>query len=154
MKMVKKKIKFLSEKDKAVIFNFLKMNYGIENFDIFKNYDFLEINKKVHIINKTHISLVKQFKKMASSIGFYLGKIEKQGFRLSFDACQVLSNYINKFIEINEKEAKSWFKGKNISIQKNIKGFIVLKYNEDFIGVGYAQDRIIKNYVPKERRRI
>lgn len=143
-------MKILSKKEKKKILNYLE-DYGIEKKDLI-NYLFFKKENKIIIITKDREEVIKKLKDIANTIGFYLGKIEKKGFRLSFDACQLFKNKIKKFIEIDEILAEKWFKGEDLNIEKNINGFFVLKFNKDFIGCGYLNGKKIKNYVPKERR--
>jgi len=140
----------LKGKKKREVLEALK-DYGIEK-DI---KDIYCDNSSIYILTPKAAELFDYINKsnIKCRAGFYLGKIEKEGFRLSFDACQLFSNKIKKYMEVNEDQAKKWFKGEDIKvIEKEKKGFFILRFKEDFIGCGLLKDGKIKNYVPKDRR--
>jgi NOL1/NOP2/fmu family ribosome biogenesis protein len=84
-------------------------------------------------------------------IGIYVLK-EENGFRLSFDATQLLKDQITKnIVEINDEEYQKWIRGHDLEKEATI-GVVVIKYNEDFLGCGKSNGKIIYNYVPKDRR--
>lgn len=84
-------------------------------------------------------------------IGLYLFKCDL-GLRLSLDATQILKP-TKKIIQIDDKQAQSWFKGEDLNITTTQQGFAIIKHNQDFLGSGkVAGNNIIKNFMPKERR--
>lgn len=94
------------------------------------------------------------------SIGLYFASLEG-GLRLSLDAVHLFAGQINKgIIEINDSQTEQWFKGKNTELNEkqkseieNFKGnFVILKNENDFIGVGKKSSHGITNFMPKERR--
>jgi NOL1/NOP2/fmu family ribosome biogenesis protein len=95
-------------------------------------------------------------------IGLYLLHNYKDELRLSIDAITLLKNKITKnILRVNESQAKELFKGQDIPLTKEdkerlkneTKGFKVLEFKGDLIGIAkLTEDRII-NYLPKERRR-
>ena len=100
--------------------------------------------------NKMILYLLKNF--LVESAGIYLGKIFDDGFRLSFDAANLLSNKIIKnVIEINREEMKEWFNGANLHTDKK-DDFYAIKYGKDIIGCAKVSNKTIYNYVPKEKR--
>jgi len=111
-------------------------------------------NNSIYLLTPKAIQLLLQIEKEKIKVfgGFYLGKMEKTGLRLSFDACQLFSNQIKKYIEIDDEKARRWFNGEDIEVKTEKEGFFVLKNKEDFIGCGFVKDGKIKNYVPKDRR--
>jgi NOL1/NOP2/fmu family ribosome biogenesis protein len=94
-------------------------------------------------------------------IGAYFFHHYKDNLRLSPDAIHLLKDKITKnILEINETQAKEWFKGQDILLTKEeqakfkeeSKTFKIIKYKDDLIGSGkLTEDRIV-NYMPKERR--
>jgi NOL1/NOP2/fmu family ribosome biogenesis protein len=85
-------------------------------------------------------------------VGLYLFKKE-HSLRLSHDAVHVFSSQIKKgVLEINDSQAKDWIDGKDLNLNTNEKGAIVLKYEKDFVGCGISTGEKVLNYVPKERR--
>ena len=86
-------------------------------------------------------------------LGLYLFKDEKDGIRLSIDACHALKDEIKKnIIELNDAQALEWFKGHDLDIKSDDKGYKILKYKDDFIGCGKLSQSRLVNFVPKERR--
>jgi len=83
-------------------------------------------------------------------IGLHILTIKENTIRITLDGLHILKP-TKKIIELNEKQKNDWFKGKNIQLAAE-KGFLVLKYKEDIIGMGKSTGNIILNYLPKERR--
>jgi NOL1/NOP2/fmu family ribosome biogenesis protein len=110
-------------------------------------------NNSLYILTPEAFELLKYVDKRGIKCrgGFYLAKFERNGLRLSFDACQLFAKQIKKYIEIDDEKAERWFKGEEIEINAK-DGFFVLKNNEDLIGCGLVKEGKIKNYVPKDRR--
>jgi len=94
-------------------------------------------------------------------IGAYFFHRYGDNLRLSADAIHLLKDKIKKnILEINDKQAKEWFRGQDILLDKEeqvklkdeSKTFKVIMYKGDLIGTGkLTEDRIV-NYMPKERR--
>ena len=87
--------------------------------------------------------------------GVYIGKYVEgeDAFRLSIEATQVFRKKINKNIfELNEKQAEEWMSGQELNIKPEKKGFMVMKYKDNFLGCGKASKEKITNFIPKNRR--
>lgn len=144
-------LKFLNKKEIKNILNLIKNQW---NCDIELDYVFLISEKdKIYIVNK-EISKIDLSKLRINSIGLYFGTVvEGNSLRLSIEGSQFIGPKAKKnIIELNEKEFKEWMKG--IDIEKDVeeKGFVIIKYKDDFLGCGKAVDKKILNYVPKARR--
>lgn len=90
-------------------------------------------------------------------IGIYFGKFVRttkgEELRLSIDASQLISKNTKKNIfELNKKQVKEWLQGKELNIKTELNGFILLKYQNDFVGCGKASKEKITNFIPKNRR--
>ena len=94
-------------------------------------------------------------------IGAYFFHYYENNLRLAPDAIHLLKDKITKnIIEIDEKQAKEWFKGQDILLTKEeqeklkdeSKTFKVIKFQGDLIGSGKLTEGRIVNYMPKERR--
>jgi NOL1/NOP2/fmu family ribosome biogenesis protein len=84
-------------------------------------------------------------------LGIYLIK-EESGFRLSFDATQILKNQITKnIIEINDEQYEKWIRGHDLELNMP-QGTYIIKYGHDFLGCGRSNGTVMFNYVPKDRR--
>ena len=88
-------------------------------------------------------------------IGVYLAKIDERtkDIRLSIEGVQILKDQIKKNVfEIPEELVEQWMKGQELNIKTNKKGFLIMKYKDDFLGSGKASEEKIGNFIPKVRR--
>jgi NOL1/NOP2/fmu family ribosome biogenesis protein len=88
-------------------------------------------------------------------VGIYFAKIdEKTGdIRLSIEGTQLLKEQITKNIfELNKEQAEQWMLGQELNIATGKKGFLIMKFGNDFLGTGKASENKIGNFVPKSRR--
>lgn len=108
-------------------------------------------------------------------IGLYVGKdmMNRNGvreIRLSLDGMHAWKEQLNKrVLELNETQEKDWFLGRDIELNENQfkgwgktgedrrgnAGFVSVKSEDDFVGVGKVGadgDRLF-GFLPKERRR-
>ncbi|MBU1135997.1 MAG: hypothetical protein ABIG37_00795 [Nanoarchaeota archaeon] len=168
-------ITFIKSNEKKRILEKLRETYGIEKLP----YLLISSGKdKVRgfsgSLSKEEILKLNQVLRI-ETLGTYLLKKEKDGLRLSFDVPTILDIKKN-IIEVSDEQTQDWLKGKNIEINQNVrnagmdcisehpkipknkqeffdlKGFVVLKNKENFVGCGKASDKRITNFVPKERR--
>jgi NOL1/NOP2/fmu family ribosome biogenesis protein len=87
--------------------------------------------------------------------GIYFATIEPYGgIRLSLEGSQMVSDQITKNIfEIPDKETlEQWMSGQELPIQTGKKDFLIMKYQDDFLGTGKASENKISNFIPKNRR--
>jgi len=86
-------------------------------------------------------------------VGIYFGKIIHDEIRLSIEGTHILKNQITKNIfELDQEQAELWMKGNELEIQTGKKGFLIMKYKDDFLGCGKASELKITNFIPKSRR--
>jgi len=86
-------------------------------------------------------------------VGVYFGKDQGGQIRLSIEGTHILKNQITKNIfELNDEQAELWMKGNELEIQTGKKGFLIMKYKDDFLGCGKASELKITNFIPKSRR--
>jgi 16S rRNA (cytosine1407-C5)-methyltransferase len=88
-----------------------------------------------------------------SRIGIQLGKIHKNGIRLSheFATCYGINASKNRY-SLSDSEAIEYFQGKDIKLPHLIdeKGEVLLLLNETCVGFGKWQKNKIKNGLPRE----
>ncbi len=147
------KIEFLKKSEKKEILELLREQHGISklNFLLIKSgkekirgFSGSLSKEEIHKIN----GLIR-----IEGIGLYLARIEEYGIRLSLDATHLLKNEIKKnIIELNDNESARWMRGENLEVDKNMKGFFVVKNGENFLGSGKANEFRLFNFIPKERR--
>jgi len=143
-------LRILNKKETERILDRIKEQFAINNFEL--NYGML-MNKegKIFLISKD-INKVNLSKLRINELGLYIGRLDKE-IRLSIEGSQLFGRYACKNIyEVNEEEASSWMQGNDIPCNKEFKGFVIIKFRDNYLGSGKCKDNKILNYVPKERR--
>jgi len=122
-------------------------------FDKKLDYVFLINNKnKVFIVNKD-IANIDLNKIRINSVGLYIAEFSNNEIRLSIEGSQLIGpNSKKNIIELNEKEAREWLKGKDLERETEIEGFAIIKHNNDYLGSGKSTKQRILNFIPKTRR--
>ena len=144
-------LKFLNKKEIKNILDLIRKQWDC---DAKLDYVFSMNEKgKIYIVNR-EISEIDLSKLRISSIGLYFGTlVEGSSLRLSIEGSQLVGPKAKKnVVELSEKELKEWLKGIDIDKDTKEKGFVIIRYKDDFIGCGKAVDKRILNYVPKARR--
>lgn len=113
-----------------------------------KNYIFLNNNDRIYIVTK-EISKIDFSKLRMNSLGMYIGTLEKDGFRPSIEGSQLIGRTAKK--NIVEVDPIKWLKGNQIEIEHE-NSYVLVKYENDFLGSGKVKEDVLLNYVPKERR--
>ncbi|MBS3171220.1 hypothetical protein J4449_01265 [Candidatus Woesearchaeota archaeon] len=100
--------------------------------------------------------MTKDFQKLdlsklrVNSFGLYFGELEKTGLRLSISGSQLIGKNADKnILEINKIE--EWLNGQNLECNKELKGWFIVKYKEDFLGCGYCKNGVLMNFISKRR---
>ena len=150
------KVELLDNTKKKKLINYLNDSYGIEELphliiksgnDKYRIYSGNLSKEELNELAKNiHVEL----------IGNRIANIDKGDTRISFDAINIplIKEQIDEnILEINDEQTIEWMKGNDLQIKIETKSrFVVIKNNNDFLGVGRVQRDFIKNYVPKERR--
>jgi len=143
-------LKVLERKDKKRFLELLNKQFGFkEKLD----YTFLINNKnKIFIVNKDIVNIDLNRIRI-NSAGLYIAELSNNEVRLSIEGSQLIGPRSKKnLIELDEKQAREWLKGKDIKTKTKEKGFVILKHNKDFIGCGKIKENTILNFIPKIRR--
>ena len=86
-------------------------------------------------------------------IGLAILKEEKEEFRITIEAAQVFGEQATKNIyQLNDQELSPWMHGEDLQKHNEKKGFVIVKHNQDFLGMGKLGAEKVSNYIPKERR--
>lgn len=147
--------KILNDKEKNKILEKLNGQFGVT-----------EIHGKIVMRGKERLFLYsgnldgEEMEKLESLVfieraGIYFAKIEEPNgdIRLSIEGTQILKEQINKNIfEIPEELVEDWMKGHELNVQSGMKGFVVMKFKNEFLGTGKASEEKIGNFIPKNRR--
>jgi len=143
-------LRILNKKDIKRILNKLKEQFEAE---IDLDYAFLK-NKddKIFLVSKDLVK-IDLSKLRIDRVGLYFCKIEKNGIRLSIEGSQLIGDKAKKnVVKLDKEQMKEWFSGEDIDIRGNFDGFVIIKYEDDFLGSGRYSNNIVYNYVPKSRR--
>jgi len=148
------RLNFLSHKETQKIEEKLKLQFGIE-----------KIPGQLAQRGKERIFLFQgsfkredlknlEFTAFIERIGLYFAKIVNENeIRLSIEGVYALKDQISKNIfELNKEQAEQWMLGNELNIQTGKKGFLVMKYKDNYLGCGKASAEKIGNFVPKTRR--
>ena len=148
-------LKILNKKQKKEIEEKLNKQFGIK-----------EISGKIIMKGKEKLFLFSgnftdgEIKKLEEiiiieKVGVYFAKIDERthDIRLSIEGSQIFKNQIEKNIfELDKKQTEQWMKGQELNIKTGKKGFLIMKYKDDFLGTGKASEEKISNFIPKIRR--
>ena len=143
--------KVLNSKEVKVILNWLKEHYGIKELKI--EGTFLKSTKDKIYLSTRKIGELEPKSLRINLIGMYFAKQEKNGVRLSIEGSQLIGpKAIKNVAELNNDQMNSWVRGDDLDYEADLTGFVIIKYKDDFFGVGNYKEGKILNYVPKERR--
>ncbi len=86
--------------------------------------------------------------------GIYFGRIESDGIRLSIEGSFLVGPRATKnVVELDDEGALQYLSGEDIEIlDKNLHGWVILRWGYYYLGTGKAVNGRIHSYVPKERR--
>ena len=117
------------------------------------HYVFLLSEKnKIYIVNK-EIEKIDLSKLRVNSYGLYIAELRDNKIRLSIEGSQLIGAKSDKnILELDDKNAREWLKGYDIDYDGGLKGFVIIKNKNDFLGCGKVANGKILNYVPKIRR--
>lgn len=155
--MTYQSFKILNEKEKSEIIRQLNLQFGIKEISglIFQRgaerlflYQGSFTKEQISELEKT-IPVEK--------IGVYFAKIVQgeNAIRLSIEGTYLLKEQITKNIfELTDEQAKHYLKGEELylKIPESKRGFVVIKYQDNFWGCGKASAEKISNFIPKQRR--
>ena len=144
-------LKILNNKEIKEIYQLIEKQWSAK---IKLDYGFLKNNKnRVFMVSKD-IAKIDTSKLRLNSVGMYFCEIDEKGIRLSIEGSQIVGEHAGKnIVELNEEEARNWFKGENLDKEcKDCNGFVILKNKKDAIGTGKYSNGKILNYVSKSRR--
>lgn len=144
------KLKILNSKEKKRLLTKIKEQFNSDfklKYAVFKN------NKnKIYILNKD-VSKIDVEELRINSLGLYLGVEYDNSVRLSIEGSQIIGKTAKKnVLELENETAARWVSGEDIEIDTKLKGFVIIKNRDDFLGCGKIAGNKLLNYVPKTRR--
>ncbi len=92
-----------------------------------------------------------EFDEIASHKGIYFGTIERDGLRLSIEGSFIVGKIAKKnVVELDSESFGRWMSGGDI--EASVKGYYIVKCGNYFAGCGKGNGRVLRNFVPKDRR--
>lgn len=142
-------LKILNSKEKKLLFKEIEEQFKTSELDL--NYILLKNNEGKIFLLSNYFKNLDTKNLRINSLGLYFANISKD-IRLTIEGSQLIGKKAKNVLEINDKQLKEWLKGNDIETDKNLKGFVIIKNNNDFYGCGLYKNNKILNYIPKERR--
>lgn len=145
------KLKFLNTKEIKEIKKKIAEQWGC---DFKTDFAFILSSKnKIYLISR-EIERIDFDRLPISNAGVYFAELTENGeLRLSIEGSQMIGDCAKKnIIELSKEQMRIWLKGNDLEIDTKEKGFVILKYNDDFLGTGKVKESKILNFVPKTRR--
>ena len=119
---------------------------------LFEKVAFVHGKEKVYIITRD-VEKIEMKKIRINSLGLYIAELKNGQLRLSIEGAQIIGPTATKNVcELNREQLKHWFQGQDLQIEGNYEGFVILKYENDYVGSGKYKEGTILNFVPKARR--
>jgi len=145
----------LNSREKKKIYQMIKEQWGC---DFKTDSVMLRSSKdKIYLVNRD-IERVDLELLRVDYMGNYFGTVNDKEIRLSIEGCQIIGPLAQKnVIEVNYDVMRKWLKGEELSYEEvetkpEDKSYILIKYNDNYIGCGKAKENIIKSGIPKNRR--
>lgn len=144
-----KDFRILNSKQTREIYSMLEARYG---FSAKLDFSFLKNKDDIYLISRD-LAKVDVKKLNINSLGLYFGEVKNDSIRLSIDATNMIGSKLGKnILMLDEEQAMYWIKGDDLPLQTDMKGIVVVKHNQDYLGSGIIKNGILLNHVPKERR--
>jgi len=144
-------MKTLNQQEKQKILKQVNEQFGIKKIPD----NIIRTGKERIVLFSGDLKLLEKLEKISrvEGIGNYIAKEQMDKIRLSIEGTHIFKNQITKNIfELNKEQLKDWMHGNELNIKTNKKGFLVMKYKDDFLGCGKASENKITNFIPKNRR--
>lgn len=117
-----------------------------EQFGTRSSLEFKEMGKKrVYAFKRCELDI------KTEHYGLYFGKLEKTGLRLSIEGSQLIGpSAVKGLLEVGEAKAMRWMSGEDI--EGELRGYVLIKWGNYFLGCGKGNGEKIRNFIPKGRR--
>jgi NOL1/NOP2/fmu family ribosome biogenesis protein len=150
-------LKILNSKEIKHIYELLREQYGYEGkLDV--AFLLSEKKERVYIFTKD-LAGVDIANLRVDTMGMYFGTFFEDKLRITVDGTQMIGPSCTKnIITIDKKEMQVWMQGEKLMLSQlshppaeTPTGFVIIKYQDDFLGCGKIGGDLILNYVPKTR---
>lgn len=140
--------KILNSREVKQIRKLIEEQWGTEIGD----YVFMQKGDDIFITSRD-IERIPIDRLRVNSIGLYMGELRHGELRLSIEGSQIIGKDARRNIfELDDSQKFSWIKGDDIDTGSEAKGFVLIRYGNDFLGCGKIKDGRVINYYPKSRR--
>jgi NOL1/NOP2/fmu family ribosome biogenesis protein len=148
---MKENYDYMPSRELKHFFRMIEEQYGRVP-DSFENLAFIRGKERIYVINRD-IEKVDMTNLRVNSMGLYIAEIKNEQLRLSIEGSQLIGPGATKNVcELTKEQLRKWFTGQDISVDGQYEGFVILKYENDYIGSGKFKEGLILNFVPKTRR--
>lgn len=148
-------LKIMNKNEKEEITNKLKSQFGISKIS---GKILMRGKERMFLFsgsfNKNQIRVLETLAPIERIGVYFAKKDERDGtLRLSIEGTQIFKDQIkDNIFELSEDQVEPWMKGRELNIKTGKKGFLVMKYKNNFLGTGKASEEKITNFIPKNRR--
>src|SRR3989338_6084341 len=142
---------FIPSRELKIFFKALEAQYGAVPA-VFEECAFVRRKERICMMARDVDKIPREGLRV-NSLGLYVAEVKGDQLRLSIEGSQLIGPIAKRNVhEIDKEQLKEWFQGKDIKIEKEYEGFVILKHNNDFVGSGKFKEGFILNFVPKARR--
>lgn len=139
----------LNSKEVKAIAKQLNEQFGIEEK---LDYVFLRNNKDKVYITTRDIERIDLDSIRIDSIGLYFGKVYSDGLRLTIEGAQLLGPLCKKnVVDVSLGQKHDWLLGKDLPVDVKENCFVILRWNNDYLGCAKVKNSIALNSVPSAR---
>lgn len=145
-------LRFLNHKELKELLKRIKDNWGAELND--DDFAFLMNGKNRFFIVSRDIEKLELPRLRINNVGIYFGELTDRGeLRLTIEGSAIVGGKASRNIfDISKEQARAWFRGEDLDIEKDENAFVIVRHGNDFLGCGKLVNGKILNYVPKARR--
>ncbi len=145
-----KNLKILNKKDKKELRDIMIKQWGADY--LIEDAALKDPKGKIYLMSRD-IAPIDFSHFNINNMGLYFGQLKNNELRLSIDGSQIVGPSAEKnIVELNSQGLYQWFQGYEVDVDMEGRGFVLMKYGDDFVGCGKLIDKRILNYVPKSRR--
>jgi len=148
-------LKILNKNEKEEITNKLKSQFGISKIP---GEIIMRGKERMFLFSgsfdKNKIRILESLAPIERIGVYFAKKDERDGtLRLSIEGTQIFKDQIkDNIFELSKDQVEQWMKGQELQIKTGKRGFLAMKFKENFLGTGKASEEKIGNFIPKNRR--
>lgn len=142
----------LNAKDRKELRLALSEQYGIDDLP---DYEYVSTNKdKVYAVSHSLRGVAWEDLRL-DRVGVYIGKWLSDGFRPSLEGSQLLGPLADEnVVELGKQGLMGWLKGRDVDTMYDDSRFVLVRYQDDFIGGAKMKNGTLLNSVSKSRKTV